>query len=58
MFCTLPQTADDAGAILCLIGFGAGVDVDEVVFEHAIDQDGELAGRGSATCSRREERRG
>ena len=46
MLRTLPEPADDPGAVLRIIGLGAVVNVDEVVFERAIDQHCELA-RGS-----------
>ena len=40
------EPAEDTRAVLCVIGLGARVDVHHVVFECAIDQDGELARSG------------
>ena len=35
----MAEAADEAGAVLRIIGIGTGVDVHEVVFERAIDED-------------------
>lgn len=39
----MAEPANEAGAILRIIGVGARVDIHQVVFERAIDEDGELA---------------
>jgi hypothetical protein len=40
------EPAHEAGAILRIIGVGARVDVHQVVFERAMDEDGQLARSG------------
>jgi hypothetical protein len=40
------EPANEAGAILRIIGVGARVDIHQMVFERAIDEDGELARGG------------
>ena len=46
MFGAVSKATHEAGAVLRIIRCGAWVDVDEVVFERAVDQHGELARRG------------
>ena len=46
VFGALSEATHDASAVLRITGSGAWVDVDDVVFERAIDQHRELARRG------------
>ena len=43
MLRALAEATHTAGTVLRVVGIGTGVNVDEMVFEGAIDQDGELA---------------
>ena len=46
VFCAVAEAADEARAILRVVGIGARVRVHKVVFQGAIDQDRQLAGGG------------